>query len=300
MSYPPLTVAKKTISEAMADGVTRLAAAVAFYAVLSLAPLLLLSLYAVRLIFGESAARGELAGAIQAFADTRTAEALQQFIANIAEAKAETSTTILGLVIAVAGASGVFYQLKVAMNLIWDIPEDRKGRGWRHFVRLRVWGIVTAAVAIGFVVATVFATSALAHVARVIPEARWGDAAIWRSVAFLFTTFLYTILFSATYRYMPDLELQWRHVWKGGALTGLMASAAQYGIGAYLGRGMITSAYGAAGAVVVVLIWIYITSLILFIGAELTQILSRDDVALEHERRARQCEEHHVVRKPLP
>jgi membrane protein len=300
MSYPPLTVAKKTISEAIADGVTRLAAAVAFYAVLSLAPLLLLSLYAVRLIFGESAARGELAGAIQAFADTRTAEALQQFIANIAEAKAETSTTILGLVIAVAGASGVFYQLKVAMNLIWDIPEDRKGRGWRHFVRLRIWGIVTAAVAIAFVVATVFATSALAHVARVIPEARWGDAALWRSVAFLFTTFLYTILFSATYRYMPDLELQWRHVWKGGVLTGLMASAAQYGIGAYLGRGMITSAYGAAGAVVVVLIWIYITSLILFIGGELTQILSRDDVALEHERRARQSEEHHVVRKPLP
>jgi membrane protein len=284
----------------MADGVTRLAAAVAFYAVLSLAPLLLLSLHGVRIIFGESAARGELASAIQAFADTRTAAALQEFVVNVADARAETSTTVLGVLIAIVGASGVFYQLKVAMNLIWDIPEDRRGKGWRHFVRLRIWGIVTAAIAIAFVIATVFATSALAHVARVVPEARWGDAVIWRSVAFLFTTFLYTVLFSATYRYMPDLDLQWRHVWKGGALTGLMASAAQYGIGAYLGRSVITSAYGAAGAVVVVLIWIYITSLILFIGAELTQVLSHDDASLERQRRARQSEERHVVRKPLP
>lgn len=284
-----IEIIKRTVAGGMEDDVPRLAAAVAFYAVLSLAPLLVLSLRVVQLFFGEAAARGELASAMHAFADERTASALEAIIANAASSEGETAATFLGIAVAIAGASGVFYQLKRAMNAVWDVPTKRSG--WRLFIKQRLWAIVFAAVAIMLVLATALATSVLSYVQQVMPEARWGDAMLWRGIGFLFTTLLYSLLFAAIFRYLPDMELRWRHVLKGAVITAFVAAVGQHLIGLYAARSLAGSAYGAAGSLAIVLIWVFGASLILFFGAELTEVLAHSDREVADERRRAQEEE---------
>jgi membrane protein len=285
-----LSVPRKALQAAQSHGITRLAAAVAFYAVLSLAPMLILSLAVVQYLFGEAAARGELASAMNAFADQQTAGSLEFLITRAAESEAQASVTVFGIAAALFGASGVFYQLKVAMNLVWDVPPERKGRGWRRLLRLRIWGIGGAAGAILFIISTALATSALSWIVDLVPQMGFLDVAIWKVIGFAFTSFLYFVLFSLTFRFMPDIDLQWRHVWFGALLTAVTAALAQYLIGAYLARSVFASVYGAAGAIVIVLIWIYATSLILFAGAELTGAMVHDDADVVEERAQRQME----------
>lgn len=289
---------REAVSQTSGDGVFRLAAAVAFYAMLSFAPLLIVALAVLQFFFGEQAARQELMSAIEPFAGPRTAAALENIIKTAARTEAG-GATLLGIAVALVGASGVFYQLKIAMNIVWDVP-DKKTDGWRHFLKQRLWAIVFAAVTIIVLLATALLTSALAYLQQNLPEARWAHGALWRGVGLTITTVLYAGVFAAVFRYLPDLEIKWRHVWRGALVTGVLAALGQYAIGAYAARSVATSAYGAAGSVVVMLIWIYGTAVIVFFGAELAEVLSRDDRTLAHERRERQREEHHQPRKPLP
>lgn len=289
---------RETLAQTSGDGVPRLAAAVAFYAMLSFAPLLIVALAALQFFFGEQAARKELMSAVEPFAGPRTADAIENIIATAAQSEAG-GATIFGIAIALIGASGVFYQLKIAMNIIWDVPE-KKTDGWRHFLKQRLWAIVFAAIAIVVILATALLTSGLAYLQQTLPEARWANGMLWRLLGLTITIVLYGALFAAVFRYLPDLDVQWRHVWRGAAVTGVLAGLGQYAIGAYAARSVVTSAYGAAGSVVMMLIWIYGTAFIVFFGAELAEVLSRDDRTLARERRTRQKEEDHTPRKPLP
>lgn len=295
---PVYDTTKEAVSQAFGDAVPRLAAAVAFYAMLSFAPMLILALALLQFLFGEEAARRELVSAVEPFAGPRTADAIEAMIETAAKSEAG-GATIFGIAVAIIGASGVFYQLKVAMNIVWDVP-DRKGGGWRQFLMQRLWAILFAAVAIVVLLCTALLTSALAYVQHNFSAAQWLNATLWRGIGLAITVALYGFLFAAVFRYMPDLEIRWRHVWRGAAVTGLLAALGQYAIGAYAARSVVASAYGAAGSLVVMLIWIYGTALIVFFGAELTEVMSRDDRTLAQERRQRQREEQKEPRKPLP
>jgi membrane protein len=294
-----LDVLKQTFRESVRDQVPRLAAAVSFYSLLSLAPILLLSLIVARHVFGQQAGRGDVATALEAIAGPNAAEALQNLLQQAAMSQGEGSATVLGILVALYGASAVFQHVKRALNEIWDVPE-KKAATWKIYLLQRVWAIVAAAIVIILVIATAMGVSVLNYVRDAVPEARWADDLIWRVIPFLATTVLYAFVFGLAFRYLPDLDLAWRHVWHGTLVTAILASLAQYGIGLYLGRSMIASAYGAAGSVVIVLLWIYATALIVFVGGELTEILSRDDRELAREREESQQREDHVARKPLP
>jgi membrane protein len=248
-----------------------LGAALAYYAIFSLAPLLLIVIAVAGLVWGREAVQGQLVGQLQGIVGPQGGEAIQTMIANAGKQGSGVLATIVGLVTILFGATGVFVQLQSSLDRIWNV-EPKPGGGIWSFVRTRMlsFGMVLGIgflLLISLVVAT--AVSAVgAWATGLLP----GAKVLVEGLTFVVSFAMVTLLFAMIYRFLPDVKIAWRDVWIGAAVTALLFTLGKFLIGLYLAKSSVTSTYGAAGSLVLVLLWIYYSSQILFLGAEFTQV----------------------------
>lgn len=270
-SQPLLSLLVAAAREVADDNVPRLAAALSYYTIFALAPLLVIAVSIAGFAFGDEAAQGQLYGNLEGLVGEESALALQEMVEAAYEPRAGALATGLGIAALLFGAAGVFGQLKSAMNTVWEI-EERKGKGLWRFVRKRFLSF-TMVLGVGFLLLVSLAVStALAAFGNLLAGALPGGEAFWMVANFVVAFAVVTLLFALLFRFLPDADVAWKDVWVGAAITAVLFTIGKTLIGLYLGRGTIGSAFGSAGAVVVVLVWVYYSAIILFAGAELTQV----------------------------
>jgi membrane protein len=268
------TVVKETASDWLDDKAARLAAALAFYTLLSLAPLLILAVSVAGLAFGEEAARGEIAGQLQAVFGSAAADAIQGILANAKTPSSGIVGTIIGVAVLLFGASGVFGELQDSLNTVWDV-QAKPGRGVKGFIRDRFFSFtLVLGVAFLLLVSLVF-SAALAAVGKLFASSLPGGELLWEVVNLLVSLGTVTLLFALLFKVIPDASVGWRDVWVGAFATAVMFTLGKAVIGIYLGRSGVTSPFGAAGSVVALVVWVYYSAQILFFGAEFTQVYAR-------------------------
>ncbi|HEY4085542.1 MAG TPA: YihY/virulence factor BrkB family protein [Bryobacteraceae bacterium] len=249
----------------------RLGAALAFYAVLSLAPLVILAIAILGLFFSQGAARDELLTQVRNITGFQTAEAVRAMIEHGQKSGSGAVGSIIGLITLLFGASGIFGELHSALNKMENVNADTQGLGATIRDRIFSFGMVLAA---GFLLLlSMMASSAMEALGRSsqgLPLPAFAlqtmDVAISFGVA--------TALFALIFRYVPAKRLAWRTVWIGGAMTALLFTIGKFLIGLYLGKAAVGSAYGAAGSLVAVTVWVYYSSMIFLFGAEFTYVLA--------------------------
>lgn len=266
---------KETAAEWQEDKVPVLAAALSYYTVFSLAPLLLIAIAIAGAVFGEEAARGEVVKQIQGLVGQDGAEAIQSMIQNAQKPESGGAiATVIGIVTLLFGASGVFGQLQDALNTIWEVKPKPNG-GWKSFLQSRFlsFGMVLV---VGFLLLVSLMLSAgLTAVGTFFGNVIPGFVALSQVLNFVISFAVVTVLFASIYKVLPDVEIPWRNLWIGSAITALLFNFGKFLIGLYLGNSSIGSTYGAAGSLVVILIWVFYSAQILLIGAEFTQVYSK-------------------------
>ena len=269
-----ISILKDTGEEWYDDGAPRLAASLAYYTLLSIAPLSLLCVAIVGFFFGDEAARGQVAGQVATVTGPEAGKAIQNVILNAHDAKAGIVSTILGIVLLFVGASGVFGELQTALNSIWDV-KPKPDRGWQGFVRDRFLSFTMVLGVAFMLLVSLFVSAALSSVGRVLSDSLPGGAGVWQVLNFALSLGIIAVLFTLIFKVVPDVRVRWRDVFVGGLVTALLFSIGKLLLGLYLGRSSVASAYGAAGSVVAFVVWVYYASQILFLGAEFTQVYAR-------------------------
>lgn len=266
---------KETFQEWQTDKSPRLAAALAYYTVFSLAPLLIIVIAIAGAVFGQQAARGEIVGQIESLVGQQGAQAIQTAIENANRPSAQGGiASLISVIVLIFGASGVFAQLQDALNTIWEV-KVKPGRGITGFIRKRLLSFA-AVLGIGFLLLVSLVISAvLSGISHYFSNLLPGADFIWYLLNIIVSFAIITLLFALIYKYLPDVKIRWKDVWIGAAMTALLFVVGKYALGLYLGRGSFGSTYGAAGSLVVLLAWVYYSSLILFFGAEFTQVYAR-------------------------
>lgn len=266
---------KETVKEWQDDKVSLWAAALAYYTVFSLAPLLLIAISIAGAVFGEEAARGELVTQIQGLIGPEGAAAVQAMIQNAHKPDSGGNiATIVGIVTLLFGASGVFGQLQDALNTIWEV-KPKPGLGLKSFLLSRFLSFAMVLV-IGFLLLVSLVLSAVlagvgAFFGNLVPD----YVIVGQILNFVISFSVITVLIAAIYKFLPDVEVPWKDLWIGAAVTSLLFSIGKYLIGLYLGNSGVTSTYGAAGSIVVILLWVFYSAQIILFGAEFTQVYSK-------------------------
>lgn len=252
------------------DNALRLSAALAYYAIFSIAPLLVIAIAVAGLIFGAEAARGEIQGQLSGMIGADAAKGVQSMVESAGEkATGGVWATIIGVAAMLFGASGVFAQLKDALNTIWEV-KTKAGLGIWGFVRERLlsFGMVLV---IGFLLLTsLLLSTALGAAGNWFSHLLSTPAWVWQIVNFLVSFGVITLLFALIFKVLPDVTVGWRAVWVGALFTSLLFNLGKFLLAWYLSGQ--SSSYGVAGAAVVLLLWVYYASCILFAGAEFTQV----------------------------
>jgi membrane protein len=267
-------VLKQAASDWVDDRASTLGAALAFYSILSLAPLLVVAVAIAGFVFGEQAARGEIVAQIEDMVGTQGAGAIQAVLAHAHRPEAGIVASVLGVVMLLLGASGVFAQLREALNTIWEIQPTSESGIW-PLVRDRIFPFLLV-LGTGFLLLVSLVLSAvISALARYAED--WLPAAelIFQSVNFGVSFLMVFLLLALIYKVLPAARVAWRDVWLGAATTAVLFMVGKLLLGIYLGKSGVGSAYGAAGSLVVLVVWIYYAAQILFFGAELTQVFAQ-------------------------
>jgi membrane protein len=260
-------VVRKTVEDWSEDHVPRRAAALAFYAGFSLAPLLLIAIGIGGLAFGEDAVRGRVLEQLRGLLGTDAARAVETVLRNTHLSGSSLLVTIFGLVTLLVGASGVFGELQDSLNTIWKV--HRKTDGWRSVVRNRLFSF-TLVLGTGFLLLVSLIVSAALE-AAVATLVRWIHfPMLLRFVSLGFSFIVICTLFAMMFKVIPDARTRWRDVWLGAAMTAVLFSIGKWLIGLYLGHSALASSYGAAGSFVVLLLWLYYSCQVILMGAEFT------------------------------
>ena len=268
-----ISLLKQTFSEWLDDKVPQLGAALAYYTVFSLAPLVLLLLAIVGFLF-----RNDPAGAWQKvteqmsyFLDKSAIDVVQGIAQKASQPNKGVVATSIGILLALFGASGVFGQLQDALNTIWGV-KTKPGVGIMGFIRSRFLSFaMVAGVCFLLLVSLVF-ESVLKSFSRYVQAMFPGGIVIALVVYSIFDLAVVVLLFASIFKFLPDVKIQWRDVWIGAVMTAIFFAIGKWALGLYLGSGTASSAYGAASSLITLLLWIYYSSQILLFGAEFTQV----------------------------
>jgi membrane protein len=263
---------KQVFNSWLDDDVPSMGAALAYYTLFSLAPLLLIVIAVAGLVFGQEAARGEIEQQLRALIGEPGAGAVQALLASVGEPAESRLATLVGVVLLLIGATTVFGELQNALDRIWRVPATAPVSGWLHLLRARMlsFGMILV---IGFLLmVSLVLSAALATMERFWSPlfGGWITIASFSNAAAGFA--LVTAMFALIYKVMPRAQVEWRDVWTGALFTALLFSLGKALIGAYIGRSGVVSAFGAAGSLVVVLLWVYYSAQIFLIGAEFTWV----------------------------
>jgi membrane protein len=288
MAINILQLCRATVEEFIADNALSRGAAIAYYTVTSLAPVLLIVIAIAGLVFGEAAAQGAIVGELSGMMGSTSADVLQSMIESAGHPRSGSVATLIGIVTLLATASGVFGEIQSALNDIWKI-EPRSGTVSR-LVRARLASLGLVAT-LGFLLLVSLVVSAglqaidtwtRAHIA--------GLLVVLQGLNFLVSLLIVAALFGAVYKVLPDKELEWQDVAVGALVTSLLFSLGKFVISLYIGSSALASSYGAAGALIVILVWIYYSAQIFLLGAEFTKVYAaahgsqQNDPAFEAER----------------
>ena len=264
------TLLKETVLSFIDDEALSRGASMAFYAVTSLAPILLIVVAIAGLVFGEDAARNALAGQFQSLMGQQSAELLQGAIQNAGKKSSGILATIIGVVTLLVTASGIFGEMQSALNTIWKASPE--GTTVSRLIRARAASLGLVA-SLGFLLLISLVVSAVISALGNYVNAYLPFGKIILTMLNAFVSFaLIAVLFAAIYKILPDRKLQWRDVIVGAIVTSLLFTIGKSLIGWYLGTSAAASTYGAAGALIIVLLWIYYTSEIFLLGAEFTKV----------------------------
>lgn len=269
---------RKTLRELVSNwGVHRCSAqsaALAFYTIFSLAPVLVIAISLAGLAFGEEAVRGQIVEEFEGLMGHDAALLVQEVLRSSARPATGRMTTLIGVVTLLLGATAIFGQLQDALNSVWAVA-PKPGAAITTLLRKRLHSFALV-VGIGFLLlVSLVLSAALTGFSRYLERVLELPVDFLQIANFLVSFVLITLLFAMTYRILPDVRIAWRDVWLGSLLTSLLFVIGKTLIGLYLGRTGVASAYGAAGSLVVILLWVYYSSLIFFFGAEFTRVHSR-------------------------
>lgn len=256
------------------DGASRLAAALAYYTIFSIAPLLIIVIAIAGSVFGEDAARGAIEQELQGLLGSTGAQVIQTAIQNASKPHQGAIASIISIFVLLFGATGVFAELQNALNTIWNV-QVKPGRKVRNIVRQRFLSFAMV-LGIGFLLLVSLVISAiLATLVNYFKNVIPGVDLLWRLVNVGLGFIVTTMLFGLIFKVLPDVKIKWSDVLTGAALTAILFSIGRFLLGEYLGKSSLSSTYGAAGSIVVILVWVYYTAQILFFGAEFTQVYAQ-------------------------
>ncbi|MES2950947.1 MAG: YihY/virulence factor BrkB family protein [Pseudomonadota bacterium] len=254
------------------DYVPSMGAALAYYTMFSLAPLLLIVIAVAGLVFGQDAARGEIEAQLRALMGEGSAKAVQELLTSVRRPAPGVAATVIGVVLLLVGATSVFGELQDSLNRIWKVPVPSKVGGWIKLVRSRVlsFGMVLA---LGFLLVVSLLISAALSVAGRWWGPLFGEWVVLATAINTLSSFVVVAaLFAFIYKTMPNVHVQWRDVWVGAVVTAVLFTVGKSLIGLYIGHSGVVSGFGAAGSLVVVMLWVYYSAQIFLIGAEFTWI----------------------------
>ncbi len=268
-----ISLLKQTFSEWLEDKVPQLGAALAYYTVFSLAPLVLLLLAIVGFLF-----RNDPAGAWQKvteqmsyFLDKSAIDVVQGIAQKASQPNKGVVATSIGILLALFGASGVFGQLQDALNTIWGV-KAKPGVGIMGFIRSRFLSFAMVAGVCFLLLVSLVLESLLKSLSHYVQAMLPGGIVIALVVYSIFDLAVVVLLFACIFKFLPNVKIQWRDVWIGAVMTAIFFAIGKWALGLYLGSGTAASAYGAASSLITLLLWIYYSSQILLFGAEFTQV----------------------------
>jgi membrane protein len=279
----PLGVLKATMTEWRDDRAPRLAAALAYHTIFAMAPLLVIAVSLAGFVLGPRSTRDRLVQQVLEFTGSiQIADFVEGVIQQTSRREASALGTIVGVVVLLIGASNVFNELKAALNDIWG-ASSANARGLIGVVINRALSVGMVLLTGVILLATIVLTTALTRATQSLDSSWPGTPVVTQIGAFILTYLLTVLVLAMIYRYVPDVRISWRDVWSGAAVTGLLLSIGRLLISLYLGFSTVGSAYGAAGALAVMLLWIYYSAQIFFFGAEFTQVFARTRGSRWHE-----------------
>ena len=264
---------KQALMSWKADYAPSMGAALAYYTVFSVAPLLLIVISVAGLVFGQEAARGEIMTQLSGLMGEQGARAVQGMLEAVNKPKEGIVATAIGIALLLLGATTVFGELQDALDRIWRAPARDEGKGVLKLLRVRLLSF-SMIMGIGFLLmVSLVASAALAALRKWWAPGFGGWAALAQAVQFVVSVALVI---------MPRVRVQWRDVWVGAAVTALLFTVGKHLIGLYIGKSSVASGYGAAGSLVVVLVWVYYSAQIFLLGAEFTWVYAHKYGSLRH------------------
>jgi membrane protein len=275
-----LTIKQKSLWRFLNDTVLQwiqhdpfqLGAALSYYTLFSLAPLLIIVIAIAGFAFGREAAQNQIVETIQGMIGRDSAQAVQEMIRNASnKPKTGMISTLLGIIVLMVGAGGVVGQLQNSLNTIWGV-KPKPGQAISGFIRQRFISFAMV-LGIGFLLLVSLVISALlSGLTQIMGTFVGGTALVAHALDLLLSFAVVSALFAMIYKFLPDVHIHWKDVWIGAVLTSFLFTIGKSLIGLYLGSSGATSAYGAAGSLITVLLWVYYSSLIFFLGAEFTHV----------------------------
>jgi membrane protein len=265
------TVLKAAFAGWWNDNIPRMGAALAYYTLFSLAPILIVAIAVAGLAFGPEAVRGEIVGQVQGLVGREGAQAVQAMLEGAAKPSSSVPATIIGVITFFLGATGAFLELQTALDAIWRVKAKSRGSFLKDLLMQRFisFGLVLG---FGFLLLTSLVVSAaLAALHTYMGNAFPGVTALWEALNAIVSLIVITLLFAMIYKVLPDVKLAWTDVWVGALVTAGLFTIGKFLIGLYIGTSAFASTYGAAGSVIVILLWVYYTSQIVLLGAEFTR-----------------------------
>src|SRR5947207_1915640 len=264
---------KQTGQEFLEDKAPQLGAALAYYTVFSLAPLILVLLAAIGIIFRDdpAGAWNKITQQMSYFLDQSAVQVVQNIAQKASQPGKGLIATVIGVVLALFGASGVFGQLQDALNPIWGVKAKPGGGIW-GFLRVRFLSFAMVGGLCFLLLVSLTLESVLKGFSHYVQAVLPGGIVIAITVYWVFDLAVVILLFAIIFKFLPDAKIQWRDVWIGAAMTAIFFAIGKWALGLYLGSGSAASAYGAASSLITLLLWVYYSSQILLFGAEFTQV----------------------------
>ena len=265
------TLLKEAFEKWSADKAPRLGAALSYYTVFSLVPLLVLTISIAGLVFGTEAAQQAIMTQIESLVGPQSAAAIKQMLEIAQRPSSGALASAIAVVTLLLGASGVFAQLQDALNTVWSV-EPKAGRGLWGTIKDRLFSLM-AVLGTGFLLlVSLVLSAALAAFGKMFQGRLPGHEGLLHLADLAISFGVITLLFAMMFKLLPDAKIAWRDVWIGAGLTSVLFTVGKFAIGMYLGKADVGSAYGAAGSLVILLVWVYYSSQILLYGAEFTSV----------------------------
>ena len=266
---------KNTFLQFIEDDAIKLSAALSYYTIFALPPLLIIIITICGLFFGEEAVTGQLYGQINELVGNDAAKQIQEAIKNVQLSDSNVFVTVFGIIMLLIGASGVFAEIQSSINYIWGL-RAKPNKGLKKFIQNRLMSF-SMIVSVGFLMLVSLMLNAVLDILNARLKIYFPESTIYffYVINILIVLASITLLFAIIFRTLPDGNIKWKDAFIGAGFTSVMFMIGKFAIGFYLGSSTIATVYGAAGSVIIILVWVYYSAIILYFGAEFTKVYAK-------------------------